>query len=379
MTEISLGHILVHVLGSILATQIFASAYQLQHKSVIIEAEGRSGSSFFSTMFNIHPNVTFLYEPLYGQAAKNPAKYEQIAIEQGKELCHHLTQEILGCEIFEPTTTTSKIRRLLWRCSRSRACIAATNGVFAYPGSSVDMTTKMATDEEVRLIARRMKESCLHSQAVVAKSIRMYNIFDNLSVLDEPAAKHVKVIQLFRDPRAVLNSRLKLSWDSSLPFPEAMEWRCNVTRQRAALPLSASFQGVLRIHYEDLIVDLENTVREVYKFIGITIHPRVQKWVEEYQKKFAAKTSKAESDRASDHELCKKGLKKYCFETQGAKGRSTLEAWQNELTSEQLKVIEDKCGDIISQLGYKLTSQSDQTHLPAKSKDSSGKSAPSKK
>ncbi|KAJ1058181.1 hypothetical protein K5549_019627, partial [Capra hircus] len=138
-----------------------AASREKQH--IYVHATWRTGSSFLGELFNQHPDVFYLYEPMW-----------------------HLWQALYPGDAESLQGALRDMLRSLFRCDFSVLQL------YAPPGDP----------------AARPPDACHKYPVVVIKDVRLLDLGVLVPLLRDPGL-NLKVVQLFRDPRAVHNSRLK--------------------------------------------------------------------------------------------------------------------------------------------------------------------------
>lgn len=147
--------------------------------------------------------------------------------------------------------------------------------------------------------------------------------------LFSPQSKFVLII---RDPRAVVNSYMENKWGlGTTAYTGALRWRDEVTMQLRFA--DAHPQNVLVIRFEDLISDLENTLRAVCQHTELDFDPDMLHY---NQKKalFVENKQNINTNKAPDINLAEK--------------------WRTELTEQQINHIEFVSQSLMLKLNYPL-------------------------
>jgi Sulfotransferase family len=148
---------------------------------------------------------------------------------------------------------------------------------------------------------------------------------DALATIDRlfPASQFVHII---RDPRAVVASIVAKGW---LGFDEAISaWESFVSHARDF----GAIVGPNRYHelrFERLVTHGTDTVREQLEFLGLEPHDDVDRYLG---------SQESSRDRLS-----------YPMSQPGSIGAA---AWVGRLDDEQVRTVESKLGDMMSELGY---------------------------
>ncbi|KAL6031924.1 hypothetical protein STEG23_010150 [Scotinomys teguina] len=192
-------------------------AQEKQH--IYVHATWRTGSSFLGELFNQHPDVFYLYEPMWHLwQALYPGDAESL---QGA--LRDMLRSLFRCDFSvlrlyaqpgDPTAgaldsanlTTAMLFR--WRTNKvicsPPLCPAAPRA-----RSEVGLVEDKACESSCPPVPLRALEAeCRKYPVVVIKDVRLLDLGVLVPLLRDPGL-NLKVVQLFRDPRAVHNSRLK--------------------------------------------------------------------------------------------------------------------------------------------------------------------------
>ena len=151
---------------------------------------------------------------------------------------------------------------------------------------------------------------------------------------------NVKVLHLYRDPRAVIHSRIETSGH---PLRGSSKGSREVIQSAKALcdkmmidfdqgvKLAEKFPDRFRfIHYEDLVLRQDN-VRKLYEFVGMKFDAEVLRHV------YAIKTNEAE--RRDDVKEKDRRMNNALW-------------WRTYMTFEVVKQMDTECSHVYSKLGY---------------------------
>uniref|UniRef100_A0A8C9UU65 Sulfotransferase n=1 Tax=Spermophilus dauricus TaxID=99837 RepID=A0A8C9UU65_SPEDA len=185
-------------------------AQEKQH--IYVHATWRTGSSFLGELFNQHPDVFYLYEPMWHLwQALYPGDAESL---QGA--LRDMLRSILcsrappGDPAARATDTANLTTAALFRWRTNKVicspplCPGATR-----TRAEVGLVEDSACERSCPPVALRALEAeCRKYPVVVIKDVRLLDLGVLVPLLRDPGL-NLKVVQLFRDPRAVHNSRLK--------------------------------------------------------------------------------------------------------------------------------------------------------------------------
>jgi hypothetical protein len=139
-----------------------------------------------------------------------------------------------------------------------------------------------------------------------------------------------RFILITRDPRAVVNSYMENKWGlGTNAYTGALRWRDEVLTQ---LTFEAELPGaVLRIRYEDLVVDQQVTLEKVCQFIEA---PFDDAMIAYNQKKSFIREGRenANTTRALDESLTRK--------------------WKDKLSPHEIAVVDSICREVMVRVGY---------------------------
>ncbi|KAM9847738.1 carbohydrate sulfotransferase 3a [Aulostomus maculatus] len=269
-------------------------------KDILLLATTRTGSSFVGEFFNQHgDNMFYLFEPLWhaervltmaGEANNGTALagiYRDIL--KGLFLCDFTPLEKFISPPPQDHVTSALFRResSLSLCQEP-VCTPVIKDVF----------------EKYHCKSRRCgplnftlaSESCLSKQHHAIKTVRVRQL-ETLQPLMEDPRLDVRIIQLVRDPRATLASRMAAfssmyrtwkSWaqDGQVPVDDEevrrLKGNCEHIRIMAEMGLSQPpwLRGrFILVRYEDIARYPMQKAEEMYKFTGIPFSHQAREWI----------------------------------------------------------------------------------------------------
>ncbi|NXJ23137.1 CHST7 sulfotransferase, partial [Dicrurus megarhynchus] len=343
------------------------SAGTAAKRHIYLHATWRTGSSFLGELFNQHPDVFYLYEPMW-----------------------HLWQALYPGDALSLQGALRDMLRALFRCDFSVLRLYAapifgwrTNKVICSPPlcpaaprprGEIGLVDGAACEETCPPRAlRELEAECRKYPVVVIKDVRLLELGALLPLLREPGL-NLRVVQLFRDPRAVHNSRLKarqallrgssrgparhqqqhlllppgLLGGGRAPHPQhraefflggALEVICQAWLRDLLLARRAP--GWLRrrytqLRYEDLVREPRAELRRLLRFAGLTVPPALEDFVLNMTRGAAYS-----SDRP--------------FLISARDAREAVHAWRERLSRQQVRQVEAACGEAMSILAYPLS------------------------
>uniref|UniRef100_A0A3P9INB0 Sulfotransferase n=2 Tax=Oryzias latipes TaxID=8090 RepID=A0A3P9INB0_ORYLA len=331
-------------------------------KHILLFATTRSGSSFTGQLLNQHPEVFYVFEPLYHvqQAFTNSSRRIRRALDRRALLGAYrdLLLNLYTCELHfmenyirpEPQdhVTSSFFRR-----SSSHALCSPPVCSEEEAAASSDLPDETWCPKRCgALNLSSASVSCLSKRVVAVKTVRIPEVGDLRTLMEDPRLD-LKILHLVRDPRAILASRMTA-------FPDQFRaWKIwNVTgRQPRYVDLSqitstckdmaasaeTGLQGPAWLHsryllvrYEDLALNPETKSTEIYRFVGLEMGQRVRTWI--------SKNTNSNASAQADWN--------YRYST-ARDSRATAESWRLRLGFDVVRKIQSLCSHTLALLGYK--------------------------
>ncbi|NXI03000.1 CHST7 sulfotransferase, partial [Pachycephala philippinensis] len=330
-------------------------------RHIYLHATWRTGSSFLGELFNQHPDVFYLYEPMW-----------------------HLWQALYPGDALSLQGALRDMLRALFRCDfsvlrlyASVICSPPLCPAAPRPRGEIGLVDGASCEETCPPRAlRELEAECRKYPVVVIKDVRLLELGALLPLLREPGL-NLRVVQLFRDPRAVHNSRLKarqapvrgggpgprgparhqqqhlllppgLLGGGRAPQPQhraefflggALEVICQAWLRDLLLARRAP--GWLRrrytqLRYEDLVREPRAELRRLLRFAGLSVPPALEGFVLNMTRGAAYS-----SDRP--------------FLISARDAREAVHAWRERLSRQQVRQVEAACGEAMSILAYPLS------------------------
>ncbi|XP_070580692.1 carbohydrate sulfotransferase 1-like [Ptychodera flava] len=297
---------------------------------VLVFASKRSGSSFFSELFNHNLDFVYYYEPL------TYLTFESMRVQYRNDVFDRKAVEVIKCLFkwdFAPLAAIAKTKALGRICRHGREMLQTT---------FCRASPRRAPGPLITLADLK------HSKAHIAiKTIRLYDL-DVLRPIASDPDINLKVIHLVRDPRGIWNSRLNLNktnydfvrrrtnWDEVTDLCKNM-----LDNYKLALRAPQWLQGKYFLaRYEDIALNPLAMATRVYQFLGIPLPDRVTEWV-------TAHTQESRFGR---------------FGTT-RNSSSVVAQWRHQLPIRTVYDIQNKCHAVMNELGYvKILKDSDLTN-----------------
>lgn len=331
---------------------------------IYLHATWRTGSSFLGELFNQHPDVFYLYEPMWNMwQALYPGDAGSL---QGA--VRDMMNSLFRCDFSvlrlyaggSANISTSFI--FGWKtnkviCSQPLCAAYQKHQVGLIQG---DVCAKCAPRD-----IRELERECKKYPVVVIKDVRVLDLGVLVPLVRDPTL-NLQIIQLFRDPRAVHNSRLKsklalvresiqvlrskkqsdkfkrlLSPGNRVNRAEsyvagAMElicdyWLSDMLLVNAAPPWLK--RNYLQIRYEDLVLRPVDELRRLYRFADLSSSPELENFVMNM-----TRGRGYSSDRP--------------FLISSRDAKEAIFAWRERLSVEQVGQVEAYCSQVMRHLGY---------------------------
>ncbi|XP_039985410.1 carbohydrate sulfotransferase 7 [Xiphias gladius] len=334
---------------------------------IYLHATWRTGSSFLGELFNQHPDVFYLYEPMW-----------------------HIWQALYPGDAGSLQGAVRDMMNALYRCDFSVLKLYAstqnitTSFIFGWKMNKVicsEPLCEVHKRHEVGLVKedqcakcqkrdiRDLERECKKYPVMVIKGVRVLDLSMLVPMMKDPAI-NLQIIQLFRDPRAVHNSRLKskqalvkesiqvlrsknrrdkykwmLGPSNRVNRVEsyvssAMELICDNWLSDMMLVTNAPpwlRRNYLRIRYEDLVMHPTKELQRLYRFSNLSTSPALEE--------FALNMTHGQgysSDRP--------------FLISSRDAKEAIYAWRERLNVEQINQVEAYCSEVMRQLGYQRNS-----------------------
>ncbi|XP_056133183.1 carbohydrate sulfotransferase 7 [Lampris incognitus] len=330
---------------------------------IYLHATWRTGSSFLGELFNQHPDVFYLYEPMW-----------------------HIWQALYPGDAGSLQGAVRDMLNSLYRCDFSVLKLYAssqnisTSFIFGWKMNKVICSEPLCDAHrrhEIGLVredlcgkcrkrdVRELERECKKYPVMVIKGVRVLDLGVLVPLMRDPAL-NLQVVQLFRDPRAVHNSRLKskqalvkesiqvlrskkqtdkykrlLAPNNRANRAEnyvatAMELICDNWLNDITLILNAPAwlrRNYLQLRYEDLVLRPMEELQRLYRFANLSTFPELDRFV-----------------LNMTHGQGYSSDKPFLISSRDAK--EAIYAWRERLNVEQISQVEAYCSEVMRQLGY---------------------------
>ncbi|XP_034036506.1 carbohydrate sulfotransferase 7 [Thalassophryne amazonica] len=335
---------------------------------IYLHATWRTGSSFLGELFNQHPDVFYLYEPMWHiwQALyPGDAGSLQGAVRDMMSALYRCDFSVLKLYAGSQNVTTAFI--FGWKMNK---VICSEPLCDAHKRHEIGLVKEDLCAKCQKRDIRELERECKKYPVMVIKGVRILALSTLVPLMKDPAV-NLQIVQLFRDPRAVHNSRLKskqaLVKESiqvlrskkqsdkykRLLVPSnrvhraesyvssAMELICDNWLSDMMLVMNAPpwlKRSYLRVRYEDLVLHPLAELQRLHRFANLSNYPALER--------FALNMTHGRG-YSSD--------KPFLISSRDAK--EAIYAWRERLSVEQISQVEAYCSEVMRQLGYPKNSQ----------------------
>ncbi|XP_061833542.1 carbohydrate sulfotransferase 7 [Nerophis lumbriciformis] len=330
---------------------------------IYLHATWRTGSSFLGELFNQHPDVFYLYEPMWHiwQALyPGDAGSLQGAVRDMLGALFRCDFSVLKLYAGAQNLTTAFI--FGWKMNK---VVCSEPLCDAHQRHHVGLVQEDRCAKCPKRDIRDLERECKKYPVMVIKGVRVLDLNTLVPLMKDPAVK-LHIVQLFRDPRAVHNSRLKskqalvkesiqvlrskkqndkykrmLVPNTRLNRAEnyvsgAMELICDNWLGDMMLVSNAPpwvRRSYHRVLYEDLVQHPAEELRRLYRFANVSSSPALES--------FALNMTHGRgysSDRP--------------FLISSRDAKEAIYAWRERLSVEQIEQVEAYCSEVMRLLGY---------------------------
>ena len=312
--------------------------------NIIVISFPRSGSSFLGDIFNHHPAVFYLFEPLrtVQKLFSGDSLFEfDFSSPSYQNMVFKVFEDINNCkfarDIFGRYLNQQNLRRRL-----------ALSSPFCVRNGTSTVCQKLET--------RQFEDACKNNYIVFAAKILTPRILNSsgkwnknlFEMCSSNGARECKIIHLVRDPRAVVRSLKALAFFRRSHDPRReLSWYaekvCHQMESDIKIgKLMKEFwpDGYKLIRFEDLARNPLGVVNELYKFTGIEMLDSVEKWLQE--------TTRINHGNA--------------FST-SRNSKQVVSNWRTKMSPASVQIVEKYCGRLMRQLNYTLTGMSPKKQL----------------
>ncbi|XP_074533516.1 carbohydrate sulfotransferase 1-like [Halichoeres trimaculatus] len=329
---------------------------------ILILATTRSGSSFVGQLFNQHPEVFYLFEPLYHvqlallprlSQSRNPAE-RRVMLGAARELLRSLYHcQLSSLENYIRPRPSNHTTDKLFRRGASRSLCTP-----PVCEASLGRETQSLVLTDEGECARRCgplnitlaTDTCRAKLHAAIKTVRIPQVSDLRALMEDPRL-NLKVVQLVRDPRGILASRIETFRDT---YRLWRLWRATGRRPHnldlgqintvcedflrsvsTGLARPAWLRGrYMLLRYEDLARFPLQKAKELYSFLGLDLDHSVEEWI--------INNTRGSSDLSSRQKF-----------TTVRDSAANAENWRLKLSFDMVVYTQTACQPLLELLGYK--------------------------
>ena len=307
-----------------------------RRRSLLIYGADRSGTTFTTKMFAEDPQLMTVYEPLWITTKWNKEDSSQIPNWTKNVL--DLLRGILSCKFAETAAGVKFLSHTSrkWNGAYVKNPFQSQNFCPNWECKDLSSTPKYA--DTVCLTKYKHSVTKIGEPRTLNSSISSFlpKVF-----LENPDTD-IRVIQLIRDPRASLRSRIKLGW-----MVDWTHWNFRKLVRKVCSNLVANIKfgrnlgkwqdRYLEVHYHDLAGKPLETTRAMYDFAGFEMPDSIADWV-------------VRNTSPSKEELMKES-KNIFSPTRNS--TANIDKWKQDSPVERIQIIEKYCKKALDLLGLK--------------------------
>ena len=318
-------------------------------KTLIIVSHGRSGSSLVGDIFNHHPSVFYMYEPLqtvmrvFGSLRRTDIN----SLPSYWDLAKEFLDAVLRCK-FNNQRFLSDIEEFYRKQKHPRVSQAiASPPLCPYQPSDL----KWKPDLCPPMTKESLASTCKNNYDLTVLKVLISRIPENTIkiILNACTSRDVdcKVVFLVRDPRAVIPSSKAFGFfrDAAGDFSKRgtrlySYWRCRQTEENLEIirKLHDSQRNRIKIQrYEDLALNPLKALTGLYEFAGLSELESVKTWLSETTRKTRDDCNEMDGEQAT----CTKD-----------NAWVATNRWRWMVHPHEISIIEKYCKETMRLMGY---------------------------
>ena len=305
-----------------------------RRRSLLIYGADRSGTTFTTKMFVADPQLMTVYEPLW--ITKRWNKEDSSQIKNWKRNVLDILKGILSCKFAESPAGVKFLSETTKKWSGAYVKNAFQSPAFCPNGTCRDLARNPGYADKVCLTQYK------HSVTKIGEPRTPDNLISSFlpMLFTENPDTDIRVIQLIRDPRASMNSRIKLGWMVDFyhsSFPNTVGRVCSnlVKNIKFGRDLGQWQDKYLEVHYRDLAGKSLETTQAMYKFAGFEMPESIRDWV-------TRNTSPSKKEMQKEE--------KHVFSSV-RNSTANIHKWQKESPIGRVRIIEEHCKEALDLLG----------------------------
>lgn len=330
----------------------FEESSGTERKNVIIMSHGRSGSTLMGDIFNHHPSVFYMYEPL--QTVERVMGEDLLKTNNNyNDIAKEFLTGIFRCR-FEPPAMLADIETFYRKPAHPRVSQA-----IASPPLCPYATTDSRWDPSLcpQMTAESVYTACKDNYELTVIKVLIPRVPENniKSIFEacSPEDVNCKVILLIRDPRAVIASALSVGFfkeqkgNAKVGTRRFSYWNCKEIEDNLEFvrKLPDSLRDRIKVQrYEDLALNPLKELSGLYKFAGLSVPESVRTWLNDT-------TSKSRGD--CNHE--EDGEQATCTKDDAW---AAANRWRWKVHPHEIDLIEHYCRHVMLLMGYRPVDRS---------------------
>ena len=309
-----------------------------RHQNVLVSSVPHSGEILLGELFNQHSDVFYLFEPFHSLKYFRQNRPSEVY----NSMLRSFLQGIFSCDFsnfkFYTEFLSRHYRALIHRLA-SRALSSPPLCPEVIYGRYYNI--RYCT----RLRPPTLTAICKLHDYTVVKTTQLVDL-QRLTQLDDGTRNPFRVVELVRDPRAILYTQLQESGNVSEEWvaSEARKICSQQLRNRHYLKNSGNKQTnrYIKIKYEDLISEPSKAFEDLCGFLGLSHSRHASSWFTGVLKDGFAWPMVAKDDEMGNSVRKKLNL------------TQSISEWRGGLQLRQIRSIERECFAVMKILGYNI-------------------------
>ena len=324
-------------------------------RNIIVVAHGRSGSTITGDMFNHHPSVFYLHEPLQTVERLSYRQKKTSKVDYGNIMADVLTN------IFRCNFSKSVVEDLEY-FYRDPSHPRASHSIGSPPLCPYEMNDpKWDPSLCPAMTSESLGSVCHNSYKVTVAKVLMGRIagasIKNILAACNPMEVDCKIIFLVRDPRAVIASSRSVAFfkdsanDASRKHLRQFSYEnCKQTEENLALVKNLPLRWRNRImiqRYEDFAMKPLDGLSRLFDFAGLPVIESVKTWLN--------KTTHPRSNHDELRAACKGFHPAFCTVDESS---VAVNRWRWTVPLHDIDIIEHYCKHVMWMMGYRPVDRS---------------------
>ena len=306
-------------------------------RNIIVVAHDRSGSTILGNMFNHHPSVFYLHEPMQTVERLVNTVHKSYAT-----LMLDLLSDIFRCKF------NKSVAEDLEYYYRDNSRSLGSQSIGSPPLCPYHVNDPIWDPTFCpRLTSELLSSVCQNNYAISAAKVLVRRLADknvkSVMAACDRSAVDCKIIFLTRDPRPMSGSARSSSYfkNDEESLRRFSSQKCQQTKQNLAFIKSLTSPWRTRImiqRYEDFAKNPLHVLSRLYAFAGLPELESVKTWLRN--------TTNSANSRAK---LCKGREYGLCTVDDPSQA---VQRWRWKMSVTDVNIIEDSCRDVMQMLGY---------------------------